>query len=51
MPRAQGTRLIGCFALGVSIGGSFDVILLHQILQWHQLDSSRMRETTSLPGG
>lgn len=37
LPRAQRTRLIGCFALGVSIGGSFDGILPHEILQWHQL--------------
>ncbi|WP_234828130.1 DUF2243 domain-containing protein [Sinorhizobium fredii] len=37
MPRTQRSRLIGCFALGVSIGGFFDGILLHQILQWHHL--------------
>ncbi|WP_280951628.1 DUF2243 domain-containing protein [Sinorhizobium sp. M4_45] len=35
----------------MSIGGSFDGILLHQIRQWHQLDSSRIGETTSLPDG
>ncbi|RVH29280.1 DUF2243 domain-containing protein [Sinorhizobium meliloti] len=37
LPHSQRWRLIGCFALGVSIGGFFDGILLHQILQWHHL--------------
>ncbi len=29
--------MIGCFALGLAIGGFFDGIFLHQILQWHHL--------------
>ncbi|MCO5963682.1 DUF2243 domain-containing protein [Sinorhizobium meliloti] len=37
MPHTQRARLIGCFAVGLSIGGFFDGILLHQILRWHHL--------------
>jgi len=37
LSHAKGSRLIGCFALGLAIGGFFDGIFLHQILQWHHL--------------
>ncbi|WP_201270039.1 DUF2243 domain-containing protein [Sinorhizobium meliloti] len=37
LSHGQRSRLAGCFALGVSIGGFFDGILLHQVLQWHHL--------------
>lgn len=37
LSHTQRSGLIGCFALGLSIGGVFDGILLHQILQWHHL--------------
>lgn len=34
---AKPNRAIGALALGFSLGGFFDGILLHQILQWHHL--------------
>lgn len=38
LPRGPGrTLLLGGFSLGFALGGFFDGILLHQILQWHHL--------------
>ncbi len=48
LPHTQRSRLIGCFVLGVSIGGFFDGILLHQILQWHHLLSGIANRTADL---
>src|SRR3954468_7963675 len=33
----MGRRTTGGFLLGLSLGGLFDGILLHQVLQWHHL--------------
>jgi uncharacterized membrane protein len=38
-PRSRGLRWAG-FLLGFSLGGFFDGILLHQVLQWHHLLSN-----------
>nr|WP_086017472.1 DUF2243 domain-containing protein [Sinorhizobium meliloti] len=43
LSHGQRSRLAGFFALGVSIGGFFDGILLHHVLQWHHLLSSACR--------
>ncbi|MBP2307248.1 DUF2243 domain-containing protein [Azospirillum melinis] len=38
LPRGPGrTLLLGGFSLGFALGGFFDGIMLHQILQWHHL--------------
>lgn len=38
LPQGPGrTLLLGGFSLGFALGGFFDGILLHQILQWHHL--------------
>ncbi|WP_377810892.1 DUF2243 domain-containing protein [Azospirillum sp. A29] len=38
LPRSSGrTLLLGGVSLGFALGGFFDGILLHQILQWHHL--------------
>ncbi|CAO3435155.1 DUF2243 domain-containing protein [Azospirillum endophyticum] len=38
LPQGAGrTLLLGGFSLGFALGGFFDGILLHQILQWHHL--------------
>lgn len=38
IPQGPGrTLLLGGFSLGFALGGFFDGILLHQILQWHHL--------------
>lgn len=38
-PRERGIAW-GAFLTGLGLGGSFDAILLHQVLQWHHLASS-----------
>lgn len=38
--------LRGCFMLGVGIGGFFDGIVFHQLLQWHHVVSSWYPPTT-----
>ncbi len=44
-PRHQGAILSAGTLLGAGMGGFFDGILLHQILQWHNLLSSRLPPT------
>lgn len=47
MPNPLGTfPLRGCFMLGVGIGGFFDGIVFHQLLQWHHVVSSWYPPTT-----
>lgn len=44
-PRHQGAILAAGTLLGTGMGGFFDGILLHQILQWHNMLSSRLPPT------
>jgi uncharacterized membrane protein len=44
-PRHQGAILSAGTLLGTGMGGFFDGILLHQILQWHNMLSSRLPPT------
>ncbi len=44
-PAATGGRASG-FVLGLGLGGFVDGILLHQILQWHHMVSTRISPTT-----
>ena len=44
-PRHQGAVLSAGVLLGTGLGGFFDGILLHQLLQWHNMLSSRLPPT------
>lgn len=44
-PRHQGALISAGVLLGAGLGGFFDGILLHQILQWHNMLSSRRPPT------
>jgi uncharacterized membrane protein len=44
-PRHQGAILSAGVLLGTGMGGFFDGILLHQILQWHNMLSSKLPPT------
>jgi uncharacterized membrane protein len=48
VPEGRGTLIgAGCL-LGVGMGGMVDGIVLHQILQWHNMLSSRVPPTTMM---
>lgn len=52
MARTRDRRLIGAgFLLGVGLGGLFDGIVLHQILQWHHMVSHVERYPTNTVAG
>ncbi len=44
-PRHQGAILSAGVLLGTGMGGFFDGILLHQLLQWHNMLSSKLPPT------
>ena len=41
MPAPRGRLLAAATLLGIGLGGLFDGIVLHQILQWHHMVSAR----------
>ena len=44
--RTEETALAGGFVLGLGLGGFIDGIVLHQILQWHNMGSAVLPPTT-----
>jgi uncharacterized membrane protein len=44
--RTEATALAGGFVLGLGLGGFVDGIVLHQIMQWHNMGSAVLPPTT-----
>jgi uncharacterized membrane protein len=44
--RAEASAIAGGFVLGLGLGGFADGIVLHQILQWHNMGSAVLPPTT-----
>jgi len=44
--RAEASAIAGGFVLGLGLGGFVDGIVLHQILQWHNMGSAVLPPTT-----